>query len=33
MIDTIIGFAFGAWFGGTVGFIIAGLIAASRDDY
>lgn len=31
MIDTIITFALGVWVGGTVGFIIAGLIAASRD--
>lgn len=30
MIDTIIGFAVGVWVGGMVGFIIAGLMAASR---
>lgn len=33
MIDTIITFAIGVWFGGTVGFIIAGLLAASRTDF
>lgn len=31
MIDAIIGFAFGVWFGGMAGFVIAGLMAASRD--
>lgn len=31
MIDTIIAFAFGTWVGGMVGFVIAGLMAASRD--
>ena len=31
MIDTIITFALGVWVGGMVGFIIAGLMAASRD--
>jgi hypothetical protein len=31
MIDTIITFALGVWVGGTVGFIIAGLMAASQD--
>lgn len=31
MIDTIIAFAIGVWVGGMVGFLIAGLMAASRD--
>lgn len=31
MIDTIITFALGVWVGGTVGFIIAVLMVASRD--
>ena len=30
MIDTIIAFAVGVWVGGTVGFAIAGLMAASK---
>jgi len=33
MIDTIITFVLGAWFGSMVGFVIAGLMAASWDDY
>jgi len=31
MIDTIITFVLGVWFGSMVGFVIAGLMAASRD--
>lgn len=31
MIDTIITFALGVWVGGIAGFVIAGLMAASRD--
>ena len=31
MIDTIITFALGVWVGGMFGFVIAGLLAASRD--
>lgn len=30
MIDTIIGFAVGVWVGGMFGFLIAGLMAASK---
>ena len=30
MIDTIIAFAVGVWVGGMVGFLIAGLMAASK---
>lgn len=31
MIDTIIAFSVGVWVGGMAGFVISGLMAASRD--